>query len=126
MKAKVRTIKQKVVIPASPKDVYDAYVDPKKQSKFTAPKPPEKRWSAANLQLGTDTFLGNILSLRMENVWFKSGHQRIFQKAMALQGWSCVSMRCLRERNLLWCTRVSRRDSRRRRRGLGRVVLGSA
>ncbi|MGO8805191.1 MAG: SRPBCC domain-containing protein [Candidatus Bathyarchaeia archaeon] len=38
MKAKVRTIKQKVVIPASPKDVYDAYVDPKKQSKFTAAK----------------------------------------------------------------------------------------
>ena len=38
MKAKVRTIKQKVVIPASPKEVYDAYVDPKKQSKFTGSK----------------------------------------------------------------------------------------
>ena len=38
MKAKVRTIKQKVVIPASPKEVYEAYVDPKKHSKFTGTK----------------------------------------------------------------------------------------
>jgi uncharacterized protein YndB with AHSA1/START domain len=38
MKSKVRTIKQKVVIPASPKEVYDAYVDPKKHSKFTGSK----------------------------------------------------------------------------------------
>jgi uncharacterized protein YndB with AHSA1/START domain len=38
MKAKVRTIKQKVVIPASPKEVYDAYVDPKKHSQFTGSK----------------------------------------------------------------------------------------
>ena len=38
MKAKVRTIKQKVVIPASPKEVYEAYVDPKKHSEFTGTK----------------------------------------------------------------------------------------
>jgi activator of HSP90 ATPase len=38
MKTKVRTIKQKVVIPVSPKEVYDAYVDPKKHSKFTGSK----------------------------------------------------------------------------------------
>ena len=38
MKAKVRTIKQKVVIPASPKEVYEAYVDPKKHSQFTGSK----------------------------------------------------------------------------------------
>ena len=38
MKAKVRTIKQKVVIPASPKEVYEAYVDPKKHSQFTGTK----------------------------------------------------------------------------------------
>ena len=38
MKAKVRTIKQKVIIPASPKEVYDAYVDPKKHSQFTGSK----------------------------------------------------------------------------------------
>ena len=38
MKTKVKTIKQKVVIPASPKEVYDAYVDPKKHSKFTGSK----------------------------------------------------------------------------------------
>ena len=38
MKTKVKTIKQKVIIPASPKEVYDAYVDPKKQSEFTGSK----------------------------------------------------------------------------------------
>jgi activator of HSP90 ATPase len=38
MKTKVKTIKQKVIIPASPKEVYDAYVDPKKQGEFTGSK----------------------------------------------------------------------------------------
>jgi activator of HSP90 ATPase len=38
MTTKVRTVKQKVVIPASPKEVYDAYVDPKKHSEFTGAK----------------------------------------------------------------------------------------
>ncbi|MGA3058925.1 MAG: SRPBCC domain-containing protein [Candidatus Bathyarchaeia archaeon] len=38
MKSKVKTIKQKVVIPASPREVYDAYVDPKIHSKFTGSK----------------------------------------------------------------------------------------
>ena len=38
MKTKVRTIKQKVVIPASPKEVYEAYVNPKKHSEFTGSK----------------------------------------------------------------------------------------
>jgi uncharacterized protein YndB with AHSA1/START domain len=38
MKTKVTTIKQKVIIPASPKEVYEAYVDPKKHSKFTGSK----------------------------------------------------------------------------------------
>jgi uncharacterized protein YndB with AHSA1/START domain len=38
MKTQVTTIKQKVVIPASPKEVYEAYVDPKKHGKFTGSK----------------------------------------------------------------------------------------
>ena len=38
MKTKCRTIKQKVIIPASPKEVYDAYTDPKKHSAFTESK----------------------------------------------------------------------------------------
>ncbi len=38
MKTKYRTIKQKVIIPASPKEVYDAYTDPKKHSAFTESK----------------------------------------------------------------------------------------
>ncbi len=35
MKLKTATITQKVVIPASPDEVYDAYIDPKKHSAFT-------------------------------------------------------------------------------------------
>ena len=38
MKTKSRTIKQKVIIPASPKEVYDAYTDPKKHTAFTESK----------------------------------------------------------------------------------------
>jgi activator of HSP90 ATPase len=38
MKTEVTTIKQKVVIPVSPKEVYEAYVDAKKHSKFTDSK----------------------------------------------------------------------------------------
>ena len=38
MSIKVKTLKQKVIIPASPKEVYEAYVDPKKHSKFTGTK----------------------------------------------------------------------------------------
>ena len=38
MKTNVVTIKQKVVISASPDEVYDAYVDPKKHSEFTGAK----------------------------------------------------------------------------------------
>jgi activator of HSP90 ATPase len=38
LKLEVTTIKQKVVIPASPKQVYEAYVDPKKHSQFTGSK----------------------------------------------------------------------------------------
>ena len=38
MKTQVKTINQKVVIPASPQEVYDAYVDPKKHSAFTESK----------------------------------------------------------------------------------------
>ncbi len=38
MQTKVRTIRQKVAIPASPKEVYDAYVDPEKRSEYTGSK----------------------------------------------------------------------------------------
>ena len=39
MKLEVTTIKQKVVVPkVSPKQVYDAYVDPKQHAKFTDSK----------------------------------------------------------------------------------------
>ena len=38
MKKKVTTIKQKIIVPASPKEVYEAYVDAKKHSVFTGSK----------------------------------------------------------------------------------------
>ncbi len=38
MKTQVTTIKQTVTIPASPKEVYEAYVDPKKHGQFTDSK----------------------------------------------------------------------------------------
>jgi uncharacterized protein YndB with AHSA1/START domain len=38
MKTKCRTIKQKVIIPAPPKEVYEAITDPKKHSAFTESK----------------------------------------------------------------------------------------
>jgi uncharacterized protein YndB with AHSA1/START domain len=38
MKTEVTTIKQTVVVPASPKEVYEAYVDAKKHGKFTGSK----------------------------------------------------------------------------------------
>ena len=38
MKKEVKTIKQTVIIPASPKEVYDAFVDPKKHGEFTGAK----------------------------------------------------------------------------------------
>jgi len=36
--AKTETIKQKVIIPATPVEVYEAFMDPKKHSKFTGSK----------------------------------------------------------------------------------------
>ena len=38
MKTKVTTIKQKITVPAHPKEVYAAYVDAKKHSEFTGSK----------------------------------------------------------------------------------------
>jgi activator of HSP90 ATPase len=38
MKVETTTIKQKAIIPAAPQEVYEAYVDAKKHSKFTGSK----------------------------------------------------------------------------------------
>jgi uncharacterized protein YndB with AHSA1/START domain len=38
LEMKVKTIKQKVIVPASPSEVYDAFVDAKKHSAFTGSK----------------------------------------------------------------------------------------
>ena len=62
MKKPVKTIKQTVVIPASPKEVYEAYVDPAKQSEFTERKPRANPQWAENIALGTDMLSVNIFS----------------------------------------------------------------
>ena len=38
MKPETTTIKQKIIIPASPEKVYEAYINPKKHSEFTGSK----------------------------------------------------------------------------------------
>jgi activator of HSP90 ATPase len=38
MKLKTKTIRQKVLIPAAPSEVYEAFIDAKKHSKFTGSK----------------------------------------------------------------------------------------
>ena len=85
MKTKVKTIKQKVIIPASPKEVYDAYVDPKKHSKFTGSKATGKAVVGGKFTAWDGYISGNTLNLKMENAWFKSGLQLIFPKAQVLK-----------------------------------------
>jgi uncharacterized protein YndB with AHSA1/START domain len=60
MKLEVATLKQKVVIPASPQQVYEAYVDVKKHSKFTGSKATGKAVVGGKFTAGTDTFSANI------------------------------------------------------------------
>ncbi len=63
MKAKVRTLKQKVVISASPKEVYAAYIDPKKLSKITGSKATGKAVVGGNYTTYGDSIVGKYLEL---------------------------------------------------------------
>ncbi|MGO8807157.1 MAG: SRPBCC domain-containing protein [Candidatus Bathyarchaeia archaeon] len=63
MKTKVKTVKQKVIIPASPKEVYEAYVDPKKQSKFTGRKATGKAVVGGKFTAMDGTIFGKYLEL---------------------------------------------------------------
>jgi uncharacterized protein YndB with AHSA1/START domain len=76
MKAKVRIIKQKVVIPASPKEVYDAYVDPKKHSKFTGSKATGKAVVGGKFTAWEGSIYGTYLELedgkRVVQEWFNT------------------------------------------------------
>ncbi len=82
------TINQKVIIPASPEEVYEAYVDPKKHSAFTGSKATGKERSAANLLRGMAIFLGSTWRLKRENVWFKNGLLLIGKKIILLPDWN--------------------------------------
>ncbi len=63
MKTKVRTIKQKVVIPASPKEVYEAYVDPKKLSEVTGSKATGKPIVGGKYTAYDDSIFGKYVEL---------------------------------------------------------------
>ncbi len=63
MNTKVTTIKQKVIIQASPKEVYDAYVDPKKHSKFTGSKATGKAVVGGNFTAWDGYIFGKYLEL---------------------------------------------------------------
>ncbi|HUK84687.1 MAG TPA: SRPBCC domain-containing protein [Candidatus Acidoferrum sp.] len=63
MKTPVKTIKQKVVIPASPQEVYDAYVDPKKHSAFTGSKATGKAVVGGKFTAWDDYIFGKYLEL---------------------------------------------------------------
>ncbi len=63
MNTKVTTIKQKVIIPASPKEVYDAYVDPKKHSKFTGSKATGKAVVGGNFTAWDGYIFGKYLEI---------------------------------------------------------------
>ena len=60
---KTKTIKQKVIIPASPKEVYDAYVDPKILSKITGSKATGKPVVGGKYTAYGDSILGKYLEL---------------------------------------------------------------
>ncbi len=64
MQTKVRTIRQKVVIQASPKEVYDAYVDPNKLSKITRSKATGKPEVGGKFTAYGDSIFGKYIELQ--------------------------------------------------------------
>ncbi len=63
MQTKVRTIKQKVVFPASPKEVYDTYTDPKTLSEYTGDKATGKPVVGGKFTAYGDSIFGKYLEL---------------------------------------------------------------
>lgn len=58
---KGKKIRQRVVIPATPNEVYEAYVDPKKHSKFTGSK------------ATFDPKIGGVYGVGWLHIWKKLG-----------------------------------------------------
>jgi uncharacterized protein YndB with AHSA1/START domain len=63
MGKEVTTIKQTVIIPASPKEVYDAYVDAKKHSQFTGSKATSKAVVGGKMTAWDGYIFGKYLEL---------------------------------------------------------------
>jgi len=62
MKLEVTTLKQKVVIPASPSVVYEAFVDPKKHAEFTGSKATGKARVGAKFTAWDGYIFGKFLA----------------------------------------------------------------
>ena len=110
MKAKVRTIKQKVVIPASPKEVYDAYVDPKKQGKFTGTKATGKAVVGGKFTAWDGYIFGKYLELddgkRVVQEWTSTD----FPKGADPSRLELCFKQSPKEQNLLWFTRTFQKN----------------
>jgi uncharacterized protein YndB with AHSA1/START domain len=63
MKIEVTIIKQKVIIPASPQKVYEAYTDPKKHSEFTDSKATGKPVIGGKFTAWDEYIFGKYLEL---------------------------------------------------------------
>ena len=63
MKNEVTTIKQTAVVTASPKEVYDAYVDPKKHAEFTGAKATGKPCVGGKMTAWDGYIFGKYLEL---------------------------------------------------------------
>lgn len=63
MKKDVKTLRQTVMIPAPPKDVYEAYVDPKKQTEFTGSKATGKPVVGGKFTAGDGYIFGKYVEL---------------------------------------------------------------
>lgn len=63
MKLKTTTITQKVIIPASPEEVYDAFINPKKHSAFTGAKAMGKPIVGAEIRAWDGYITGKNLEL---------------------------------------------------------------
>ena len=67
MKPKTTTITQKIILQASPEEVYNALLDSRKHSEFTGSKATGKAEVGLNLLRGTGIFQVKTLSLKKAN-----------------------------------------------------------
>ena len=73
MKLETTTLTQKVTIPATPEEVYEAFVDPKKHTAFTGSKATGKAKINGKFTAWDGYIFGKFLISSPENASYKSG-----------------------------------------------------